>query len=355
MQFTDEDLDAAVAAGAMSAEAAAGFRVYVERRRVTPAADEESFRLLTGFSDIFVSIALILVLIAVYWLASRLVDHAGGVALAVVSWGLAEFFTRKRRMALPSILLMGAFVGGVLAATLSVLPLLPLQAVGVDRAVIWGAFGATAAFAHWLRFKVPVTVAAGALTIGAAAVAAIGAFTQSATVTRYAILVAGLLVFALALAWDASDPLRKTRRSDVAFWLHLLAAPAIVHPIFALLGLGGGSWLSVFGLVFGAPPEAAANPHVVALTLVSAAIYAVLAVVALIVDRRALMVSGLLYLIYAMNAALQASGAPTVSFALAALVVGAGLLLLSAFWASARRGVLRFTPEAWRARLPAAA
>ncbi len=354
VQFTDEDLDAAVAAGAMSAEAAAGFRVYVERRRATPAADEESFRLLTGFSDIFVSIALILVLIALYWLSARYIDHAAGVVLAVASWGLAEFFTRKRRMALPSILLMGVFVGAVLTATFSALPLLPLGPHGVVRALVWGALGAMAALLHWARFKVPVTVAAGALTVGAAVVAAVGAYTESATITRYAILAAGLVVFALALTWDASDPLRKTRRSDVAFWLHLLAAPAIVHPIFALLGLAGGSWLSAFGLVFGAPLAAEADPHVVALAFVSVAIYAVLAVVALIVDRRALMVSGLLYLIYAMNAALKASGAPTVSFALAALVVGAGLLLLSAFWASARRGVLRFTPESWRARLPPA-
>src|SRR5579863_7315890 len=273
----------------MNAEAAAGFRVFVERRRAAPAADEESFRLLTGFSDIFVAIALILVLIALYWLSARVFDHAGGVVLAVASWGLAEFFTRKRRMALPSILLMGAFVGGVLAATFSALQLLPVGPHGVLRAVVWGALGAMAAFAHWVRFKVPVTVAAGALTVAAAAVAAVSAFTESPAITRLAVLAAGLAVFALALAWDASDPLRKTRRSDVAFWLHLTAAPAIVHPIFAMLGLTGGSWLSVLGLAFGPPPPPA-SPHVFVSASVSVAIYAVLAVVALIVDRRALRV-----------------------------------------------------------------
>ena len=35
---------------------------------------------------------------------------------------------------------------------------------------------------------------------------------------------AGLAVIALAMRWDATDTLRQTRRSDVAFWLHLLAA-----------------------------------------------------------------------------------------------------------------------------------
>jgi hypothetical protein len=75
----------------------------------------------------------------------------------------------------------------------------------------------------------------------------------------------------------------------------------------------------------------------------------------LIVDRRALMVSSLAYLIYAMNALFHATGALTTSFALSALIVGAALLLLSAFWATARRGVLRLAPTAWRPFLPPAA
>ena len=38
-----------------------------------------------------------------------------GLLVAVAAWPLAEFFTRKRRMALPSIILLLAFVGGVFA------------------------------------------------------------------------------------------------------------------------------------------------------------------------------------------------------------------------------------------------
>src|SRR3546814_17618094 len=41
---------------------------------------------------------------------------AGAALVAAVSWGLAEYFTRKRRMALPSILLLLTFVGGVFLA-----------------------------------------------------------------------------------------------------------------------------------------------------------------------------------------------------------------------------------------------
>jgi hypothetical protein len=50
-----------------------------------------------------------------------------------------------------------------------------------------------------------------------------------------------LVVFGIALRWDASDRERRTRRADVAFWLHLLAAPLLVHPVFTTLGTWGGS------------------------------------------------------------------------------------------------------------------
>ena len=55
------------------------------------------------------------------------------------------------------------------------------------------------------------------------------------------VLFLGVGIFLFAMWWDSSDRARLTRRADVAFWLHLLAAPMIVHPIFTLLGLNNGT------------------------------------------------------------------------------------------------------------------
>src|SRR5437763_11161911 len=115
LQFSDEDVEAAVGAGVLTDEAAAGLRQFVEARHATPAADEESFRLLTGFNDIFVAIAVLMVLVALGWIGSRAADAPGFALVAAASWGLADFFKRRRRMALPSILLLVAFVVGVCA------------------------------------------------------------------------------------------------------------------------------------------------------------------------------------------------------------------------------------------------
>ena len=88
----------------------------------------------------------------------------------------------------------------------------------------------------------------------------------------------GLAIFALAMWFDSSDLKRQTRRTDIAFWLHLLAAPIIVHPI--LLSVTGSD----------APLGAALQVILV---------FVCLAVVALVVDRRAILVSSLSYLAYA--------------------------------------------------------
>jgi hypothetical protein len=332
----------------MTPELAANLRAFVEARRTAPRADDEQFRLLTGFNDIFVAMAILMVLIALGWLGSRQALALGFGLVALVSWALAEFFTARRRMALPSIVLLLSWVGGVFGAAAVVLAGKGPDAGGPLNLGFDALLAGAAAYAHWLRFKVPITVAAGAC----AAFAALIAFLSSALpggdrLVLPLTFLSGLGVFGLALWWDASDPLRRTRRADVAFWLHLAAAPLIVHPAFSLLGLNAAPGLSESA-------SGALGPMALTRPAAAVAVYLVLALVALVVDRRALMVSALAYLLYAMNAFFQATGALSVSFALSALLAGAGLLLLSAYWRPARRRALGFAPAALRGRLPAA-
>jgi hypothetical protein len=337
--YSDSDLDAAVKAGVLTPSAVAGFRAFVARTQGTAAVDEEQFRLLTGFNDIFVSIATFLLLKALSWLGGSfggpVVD---GALVAVASWGLAEYFTRQRRMALPSIVLLLAFVIGMFTLAGGLFEWFDGLVAGPGSALPFAAGGALAAagtYAHWLRFKVPITVAAGvAGALGAVLLLVL--YLVPALDNQWAplLLVGGLAVFALAMWWDARDRTRTTRRSDVAFWLHLSAAPMIVHPTFKMLGLLGEGDSDLI--------RAGA----------AVAIYLVLALVALAVDRRALLVSALFYVIYAMAALFRAAGTLSASFALTALVIGAALLLLSAFWHKARTLVVALFPAGLRARLP---
>ena len=75
--YSQNDLDEAVASDAISAEAAASLRAYVDSQRASPAVDEENFRLISGFNDIFVSIASAILLLAVGWIGQSVGQSLG--------------------------------------------------------------------------------------------------------------------------------------------------------------------------------------------------------------------------------------------------------------------------------------
>lgn len=380
MAYSDEDLNSAVAAGVMSQEAAAALRTHVSSLRDMPRGDEENFRLINSFNDIFVAIGVIILLVAVgaigqaiagvmfgfesyreafpnssptdaemsAWQAAYALAEAVGTALAglfvaITAWPLAEFFTRKRRMALPSIILLLAFVGGVFFSILGLGTALIQSGndqLGAIIGALAAAFAAGAAYLHWKRFAVPITVAAGAAAVAGTlislAVAAIGPDNFNENSVLGLVFVAGLCVFALAMRWDMSDVTRTTRRADVAFWLHLLAAPMIAHPIFNAMGvLDGGDAIGI-GSAFAV-----------------LAIYIVFGLIALAIDRRALLVSALAYVLAAITFLFDRFGAVELNFALTALVIGSALLSLSAFWAPIRRHVVNALPQSMQSRLPA--
>jgi hypothetical protein len=181
---------------------------------------------------------------------------------------------------------------------------------------------------------VPITIAAGA----GAAIGLVLALTMAAVPGTPALLlpllfVAGLCLFAFAMWWDMSDRARQTGRSDVAFWLHLMAAPMIAHPVFAMLGVLGGE----------------SGPGRAAVVIL---LYIGFGLVALAVDRRALLVSSLFYVLYAMSSLFERFGAVSLNVALTGLVIGSALLMLSAFWQGARGQVVRRLPPRWQAKLP---
>ncbi|PAX08577.1 hypothetical protein [Sphingomonas lenta] len=334
--YSESDIDDAIVAGELSAEAAWRFRRFVASRRATPAVEEEQVRLLSGFNDIFISIAIALSLAAVAGIGGAVSFMLAGALVAGASWLLAEHFTARRKAALPSVLLALAFVGGAAATCAGLVGqieanLSPRGAALAGAGVALAA--AAAAWTHWRRFAVPIAVAAGALASVAVALCLVLAVAPAAErAIQPLLLAAGLALFLLAMRWDLSDRERRTRRADVAFWLHLAAAPLIAHPIFRILG------------VFDADVGAGTAFVVVAL-------YAMFAVLALAIDRRALLVSGLAYVLSALVALFRGAGAVELGWSFTALVIGSALLTLSAFWHPMRRAIVSRL-GGWGERLP---
>jgi len=191
---------------------------------------------------------------------------------------------------------------------------------------------------HWWRFHVPITIAAGvAATVGAlmgALAAAIGDQFQNFGI--YVLLVLGLGTFALAMFFDMQDRLRRTQMADRAFWLHMLAAPMIIHSLkFILNSVGGGGAVSTFIL------------------------FTCVALIALAIDRRAMLVSSLGYLIVTLSSLVTSLGgtnwsASNLASGWGALTVGILVLLLSVAWRPLRGALVPLLPMAVQDKVPVA-
>lgn len=356
--YSASDLDEAVRRGDITAEGAAALRRAAVRTRApaeaaarapdAEALEGERLRLVSGFHDVSVAGAAVLTLVCMAVVAAQLGVKATSFVVAAAAWGLAEHFTRARRLALTSILLLFAFVaaagvaaGGVLGGRVAGTALPPWPGRGgFDPAAVTGpgvlvlAAVLAASALHWWRFRVPAAM--GALVAAAAGLAlAILLLTLPGgpALAKPLTFAAGLAVFAAAMRWDLSDPARRTHRADVAFWLHLASAPMLVSPAFAAIGVLEGT---------GSAGTAAA----------AVGLYLALSAVALVIDRRALMASALFYLLFAVGGFVASRGPALNALPLVGLLVGIGLLLLSAFWGSARRRALSPLPDWLARRLP---
>lgn len=352
--YSDAEIETAVSSGAIDRETAERLRANIASQRHSLPADDEMIRLVTGFNDIFVTIAAALVIFAAW-------KVVGGIAAAIISWGLAEYFTRKKKMALPSIFLLLCFAAGIfstlahLAYTITLPDANNFTSYGsrasspptaslIIALSAAGLLTAAAIVAHWKRFHVPITIAA--LTAALAMVA--GCFIllilhlsgisliKGMVIMPWIAFIMGLVIFAYAMRWDLKDPERVTRRSDVAFWLHLTASPLIVHPLFMQLAVIGSD---------------SPGSRVIA-ALLAILLYGVLALFALIVDRRAVLVSALAYVVIAMGVLMRANGEIGSTIVMSGAVIGALLLALSVFWRSLRQATVRLLPEAFQLRLP---
>jgi hypothetical protein len=353
--IASETLAKGVARGIITADQAERLRA-LEHAGVPPelpaTPDDEQLRFIGGFSDIFVTIGLAMFLGAIGFFGAQSGGPWGmGAAIAITAWLLAEFFTRVRRMALPSIVLLIVFAIAVfsVAALLNGPGADATADVHLRTAGGWFGLGgfepttvAVAGFVtvlatalHYWRFRVPITVAAGCCALTGMVVGLVSGLTPSLPPVAYNVVTfaCGLAVFALAMRFDIADPARLTRRTDIAFWLHLLASPLIVH-----------------SLIKGMVTDAAKLSPATAVAIM--ALFLALSFVAVLIDRRALLVSGLAYAGIAFWTLASQVGLSGMTTPLTLLVLGAFVLLLSAGWRPLRAGILGITPAALTRRLP---
>lgn len=334
-----DDIRAGVTSGVLTEAQAAALIVLSERRAgVRKHVDglDEPFELFKGFNEIFIVVGLTILYLGFAGVTGMTVlgttqGYILGMAYAIFGMGavalLASYFTLKRRMVAPSIAL--AIMFGLLSAqfgfAFSAMLDLGTPATLTTAAAISSLFLS----GYYVAFRVPFTVALIALSVFATAfgIATLGGsfpetprdvFLLSAD-GPFALLtiVLGLVGLVIAMRFDMSDPHRVTRRAAAGFWLHVIAAPAIVNTV-ALTLFDAGT---------------------VAAQLVLAAFIALMAVFAVVIDRRSFLVAGVGYVVALAITVVEGQAFFVI------LMLGAGLVLLGAQWEAMRRSLMRALPQ----------
>ena len=380
--ISSETLDKAVLSSVITA-AQRDRLLAMEARATDPAApaddagaDEENLRLIGGGNDLFVTVGTVLLTAGVYFVLTTLLRGQTlwiAALLAVFAWVIAEIVTRQHRMKLSSTVLALVFmasVGTLLTHVVetrfsirmpdSIWQLLAMREPVSKAGYILLGGQVLAALLYFWRFKVPILAGVVAIAVtllaflqtalflydgvmgGSVTMPTLEDMPQLLRASLYMPLICGMVVFATAVAFDLYDRERRKVWSDCAFWLHVVSAPMLVHPLF-IMATGQDV---VFGRI-----EPGADATVMLALLIAGFVY-----VALAIDRRSLLVPTLAYfgtlgIYYLVNSAANTTGVPP--FALILLVVGALIILFGAGWQRIRRLIVGTTlPTSLLDRLP---
>jgi len=340
MTLEKDDLRAAVGAGVISEAQAASLTQLADQRRGYRTATmdiDEPFELFKGFNEIFIVVGLIILYAgwsALTGISIFTSNSAAGSAMltygiiqALVTAAFAYYFTLKRRMVGPSILLSLALGQAGIQVGYALFKL----SGQADVATLPITFGIAALMliGFWYIFRIPFSlmlsgVAIFLFAVGITTGGGIGLsnFDQlfllttswSASIVTISL---GICAFIVAMRFDMSDPHRVTRRAANGFWLHVLAAPAIVNSIALTLYTNGTIPSFVMLIAF----------------------LILIALVAVIIDRRSFLMSGIGYMIALITTVLDGG------YGLMVLILGGGLVLLGSNWEKLRNALLGALPN----------
>ena len=339
MSLDKDDIRAAVAGNILTEPQAASLMALADQRRGTREnmdGLDEPFELFRGFNEVFIVIGLVILYSG--WMGLTginifLSDDANlstlvyGVISVVVTYFLARYFTLQRRMVAPSIMLVILMMLSGLQIGASLANLFGFEDASMTAFSVGFATLLLATF--YAVFRIPVTmffialgvfVSIGALFVqgGADAPGVNDLFMLTNDGPfAYITIILGLIGLAIALRFDMSDPHRVTRRASVGFWLHVIAAPAIVNTIALTLFESG----SMFGQI------------------ILLAFLAAMAIFAIIIDRRSFLVAGIGYIVAIAIAFLDGNAAIVI------LILGLGLVFLGAKWEGLRARIMAALPS----------
>lgn len=335
-QMTAEQITAALEAGIISASQAETMLAQLRPKPSSDATigDEENLRFIRGFSDIFIAIGVGLLMLGLSAMAALFGGGVTFIGAAVIAALMAEYFGRKKRSHLPTLITALAFLVFTLKGADSLFGAIPLggnMLVAVITLIAMSLF-------YW-RVRLPFCIALITLAALYLGLTVLGNVAPNIVRHKFGWVMAlgGLITLAGGIYYDSKDLHRTTRFSDNAFWLHLTAAPLLIHG--SVLELVKTQTTQVLGLV----PIIDVSQGDAVLMLI---IVGVVTLVGLILNRRALIVSSLFYALIAVGYLLTKSGVSlTMALTLTLILIGAAIVLLGVGWHPVRNVMIKALPK----------
>ena len=287
--------------------------LFLQQQATTPDSDnrEEPLKFIRSFGDVFITLGVVLLVIAINMLQLSGYYYFIPVAGFIV---VAEWLVRVRRLALPGIAILISILFFVNKAI----------AFDHQNATILGlGILCLISLLFYLRYKMPFSLLPLAAGLVAIAIIQIGV-----DVFKHPLIFAGfgLLVFSVAMWFDMRDTARQSHLSDSAFWLHLLASPLIVHGAMVSMLFSDQAWIQAIG------------KEAIIVTFFSAIL-----LLALLLDRRAMLISTQLYMIYALTQLLQGQLSSTQNILIYLLMaLGLFVIFFGTYWYKTRRLIFGF-------------
>jgi hypothetical protein len=356
---------------------------------------DELLPFLNNFHDIFTTIGVLILLGGLAVGAGQVMNGLGlpegetnwqfalmGLigGIAIIIWMLSALLVGRQRRILPGIVLSTGFAITVTILLVWAYVQFLIHGVGVNEAMFEGRFeglddmefgreavmlavaqipwsirilpviAGLAAFVpvaiYYTSFRLPF--AGGLMGVALAVLASLTLLTLDPyTAVIFAptlnVAIGGALLLA-GILFDSRDPDRNTRLSGTAFWLHFFAAPILLSAVLNVVQIGwtfdeadftNSESFNLFTAM------AADNGNAMQLAIVALTVIAIFALVSLLINRRALIVSGLLTAGISIAVIVNEVGLDTGAvIAITLLLLGGIVVLLGAAWNPVRRILL---------------
>ena len=271
-----------------------------KEKKLSTNKNKEPIRFIKNFSEIFITIGVLWLFFAIFYTIDNTISYSGLLVFLIL---LSEFLVKIKKMVLPGM--------AIIVISLYILLFKIMLSLNIENNTILSISATAFSFIFYLRYKLPFSMA---IFIVAAMVSITFLLGFDIINNIWILSLYGFVTLFLAIWFDSQDIKRDNYKSDTAFWLHLVAAPLIAHSLMS-------------DIIF---------TDLISKNILIIILFILFFFIAILLDRRALLLSSLGYVIYAIIGILHQDSTKVIF-----ILFGFFILIVGVFWYQIRNTLLK--------------